>query len=210
MKITGIVFDNEKNWFWCELDNLNKYSLSYEFYINENVHVNDEVSDELYRKIEIEDSKNRAFQIALYYASYQPRTENEVILRLKRSKINLEHIDLCLEKLRHLGFLDDKKFTVQYVKEKSYFKKWSKLQLRQKLIEKGVSQKIIEDALNVASTEQEEENIEYILNKKYGNKDLKDKKEFAKVYRVLLQKGFPSKLILEKMKKILSLSEYDV
>lgn len=159
---------------------------------------------------------------ALNLLSYRPRSAREISIRLlryaKKRKIAAAEkvVRLVLDKLRAQKDIDDLEFAKWWIGQRLEFKPRGKRLLRQELRQKGVTEKIIEQALNYYW--QEERDIfgvkreavdELTLAKKVAQKKAKSYYRIAhgefkqKMIRYLISKGFDydiSKEVIEKIK----------
>lgn len=204
MKLNDIQYDSSSGLFSYQIGR-KKYQISYEFYLDHPVQKGEEVPPDLLEAIQKEDGWNSAYKLALRHATYRMRTRQEVVRRLKRSGIyDQEVIDRVLEKLEKLSLLDDEAYAETYVQEKKSRQAWSRRKIKAKLVAKGIDWETADRALENYKSEEEVANIRENLQRKYGRRDLRDQKEFDRVYRGLLSMGFPygpSRQILEEARE---------
>ena len=202
MVIEQIQYDDKKGWFLFRGDDHSQYCISYECYLKIGLHIGDPVNDDLLSLLQEEDRKNRAMDLGKNFALYRPRTVKEVRDRLWREKFLENEINNTLDWLLTKGFLDDSLYAQKYAQEKSSFHGWSKRKIFLKLREKGIDAKEIEGALSLLPEKNEKENLILTLNKSYGRRDLKDPKEFQRVYQAMIRRGFSSDQVLSAMKQM--------
>lgn len=90
---------------------------------------------------ELIDSK----QVAYKYATFKPRTEFEVINKLKSKGFSKESINRSIEFLNKNKLLDDVQFTKSYILEKFKLKSWVGFRLKNELQKKGISNSLFEN-----------------------------------------------------------------
>ncbi len=93
------------------------------------------------------DAEQRAFDRALRFLSFRPRSAQEVRRNLKKHKVDDAHIAPVLERLERLGYLDDVGFAKFWLENRARFKPMGPRALRYELRSKGVADDIIETLL---------------------------------------------------------------
>ncbi len=99
------------------------------------------------RKLQEEDSFEVAFQKALHFIHYRPRSVRETHRRLLDKGFSEEVVELTINKLLDKHFLDDFEFSRQWIENRNTFRPRSNRLLTQELRLKGVADHIIEQAL---------------------------------------------------------------
>lgn len=107
-------------------------------------------------------------------------------------------IDEAVEKLERAGYLDDLRFAQSFVR--SHIQDRSRLRMMRDLAQKGISEEVIEEALDVVG---EEENLEEaqrsqiirILRKRGFDPGTADYEEKQKTMAFLHRKGYPTEMI---------------
>ncbi|MBU1661599.1 MAG: RecX family transcriptional regulator [Chloroflexi bacterium] len=107
--------------------------------------IGQELSAEKIRELQAADHKETAYQKALNFLSYRPRSENEVRQNLRKHNISDEAIPDVLDRLRRNGLVDDTQFAQTWVENRSEFRPRGRRALRMELRQKGIGDDIIED-----------------------------------------------------------------
>jgi len=108
------------------------------------------------RKLQEEETFEVAFQKALQFIHYRPRSIRETHRRLLDKGFSEEVVELTINKLLEKHFLDDFEFSRQWIENRNAFRPRSNRLLTQELRLKGVADHIIEQALeNFAGDELE-------------------------------------------------------
>lgn len=94
-----------------------------------------------------DDAVVKAVDRALRFLAYRPRSEQEVRRNLTEKEIPEAVIDAAVDRLRNLGYLDDRAFALFWIENRSTFKPLSPRALRYELRQKGVPDTIISDLL---------------------------------------------------------------
>jgi regulatory protein len=106
------------------------------------------LSDDEIALLRDEDTTARAFDSAIRFLSYRPRSIAEVIRNLKDKSLTEPVIEAALERLRAVGYVDDDAFARFWVENRTTFKPLGQAALRYELRQKGVPDATIEDVLN--------------------------------------------------------------
>ena len=88
----------------------------------------------------------RAYDLALRYLSYRPRSIEEVRRHLKKKQLTDSQIAEVLERLRQRGYVDDREFARFWISNRERFKPMGLRALRYELRRKGINDEIV-DAL---------------------------------------------------------------
>jgi regulatory protein len=129
--------------------------------------VGQELTEEKIKELQAKDNVEVALQKALNYLSYRPRTEQEV-----RQNLNKKHgfeegiIDQIIERLERGGLVDDQNFAEMWVENRSEFRPRGSRALRMELRQKGISERIISEALE----ELDEETLAFKAARKQARK----------------------------------------
>ena len=150
---------------------------------------------------------------ALRFVSYRPRSERELsdFLTKKLSKWKMSGtllIEKVVERMRDLGYVDDRKFIAWWVEQRASFRPKGKRALGSELRGKGIPATLIEEAFDDPSAAQfdEYESAQKVILKKttvWAKMPKIEQKK--KVYTFLAARGFSfeiiSRIIDELVKK---------
>ena len=106
------------------------------------------ISEDKIKDLTQEDEREQAYQRALQFIGYKSRTTVEVIQRLEKAEFSSEIIADVISELKEKSYLDDHNFARQWVEIRSANKPRSRYLLTLELKKKGVSEGVIEEALN--------------------------------------------------------------
>lgn len=87
-------------------------------------------------------------QIAYRFLSYRPRSKKEVERKLKEKKISGENIISIISLLEKNNYLNDREFTLNWVKYRMENRPLGRRSLEYELREKGIDLEIIKDSLD--------------------------------------------------------------
>jgi regulatory protein len=105
-------------------------------------------------RLQRQDEVEKAYERALNFLSYRPRSEAEIRRNLRKKKVKDEVIDEAVDRLTRAGLLNDREFARYWVENRLQFNPRGARALRYELRRKGVPTSIIDDALaNLDETE---------------------------------------------------------
>jgi regulatory protein len=96
-----------------------------------------------------EGGTEKAFNRALDFLGYRPRSRQEIDRYLQKRELPQVQIEAVIARLEHAGFLDDEAFARFWVENRERFRPRGLRALRYELRTKGVSEEIIDRALEV-------------------------------------------------------------
>jgi regulatory protein len=108
----------------------------------------------------------QAYRKAADYCVSQDRCISEMRLKLKLWDIDIEYIDKIIDKLTEEGFLDEKRFAVNYAGGKFRINGWGKLKIAASLRARSIATELIHHALSQIESDVYTSFLEQLLNKK--------------------------------------------
>jgi len=135
---------------------------------------------------------------ALRYLSFRPRSEKEVVDKLKEKKAPSEIIDRIVLQLKDHKFLNDEDFARWFIEQRLRFKPKGIRIIKMELKQKGINQEIIDEAIaNLSSDEESEvpssdlESARKLVEKKLPKyRDLDKQIIYQKLGSFLARRGF--------------------
>lgn len=122
---------------------------------------------------------------AIKYIGISKKTEFEVRKKLKNISDDEGTIDKVISYLKELGYIDDIDYIKSYIRQNVNMLKYSKYELKQKLLQKGIKTSIIEEKFETDLPDDYEILvISKLFNGKLKNYDELKKKEY------LYRRGF--------------------
>ncbi len=109
--------------------------------------VGQELTAEEIATLQGHDEAERAYERALNFLSYRPRSESEVRNKLRRKRVAAEAIDSVVGRLLRAGLLDDQEFARYWVDNRTQFRPRGARALRHELRAKGVPSTVIAEVL---------------------------------------------------------------
>ena len=145
--------------------------------------------------------KKAALAKAEHYCAYQERSQQEIRNKLYEWGLWKNEVEEIISELIQTNFLNEERLTMAYVSGKFKIKKWGKMKIKQGLKLKGVTEKMILNALKTIDYDEYLETILVLANKKLPS--IKEKDDYKRKYKLtsyLMGKGFESDLISEVLK----------
>ena len=149
-------------------------------------------------------------QIAYRFLSYRPRSKKEVERKLKEKKISGENILNIISLLEKNNYLNDRKFTLNWLRYRMENKPLGRRSLEYELREKGVDSEIIKDSLDEVYTgEFDEYEVAVRLAEKkissLNKRKIEDNVIKRRLFSYLQRKGFSYDTIERVIENILDL-----
>ena len=156
-----------------------------------------ELTQELYDKVNRESRIYELVDISIKYISVRLRSIKEMRDYLKKKEEDIELIDIAIDKLIKLGYLDDNKFAKAFIKDKLAFTNMGDYKIKMELEYLGVSYEIIEENISLIDNNLLEEKI-----KKQIDKDIRTNKKYSgtilknKIYNHLVNAGYSKEKVI--------------
>lgn len=140
----------------------------------------------------------RAKKRALHLLEQMDRTEKQLRDKLLANEYPQSCIDGAIAYVKGFHYLDDSRYASNYVRFSQ--EKMSRVQMKQKLMQKGIASSVIADAIEEEYVADETEQIMALLRKRKFVPEKADEKEFQRTYQYVMRRGFKSSDILKAMK----------
>ncbi len=151
-----------------------------------------------------EGKAEQAYQKALRYLSFRPRTQKEVEEYLRRKGFEREAIEKAIEKLKGYGFVDDRAFALSWVSSRLRNSPKGRAAMAWELRQRGVDAEIIDEVVESIPGEQEEAVANRLAQKYYEKYRGVDERERAhKIAQALARRGFDWELINRVIRKLI-------
>lgn len=137
------------------------------------------------------------------YCSFQDRCHSEVEKKLKEFDLIEEAKNKILFNLINENYLNESRFSENFVRGKFKIKNWGKIKIVQELKSRNISDINIKRGLMEIDEVEYKNKLENIFNKKLsslGNQSVINKKK--KIFSYLSYRGWETNLIYEKINKI--------
>ena len=157
-----------------------------------------EITTQQYQELLEEVVGKRAKKRALHLLEQMDRTEKQLRDKLLANEYPQSCIDGAIAYVKGFHYLDDSRYASNYVRFSQ--EKMSRVQMKQKLMQKGIASSVIADAIEEAYVADEMEQIMALLRKRKFVPEKADEKEFQRTYQYVMRRGFKSSDILKAMK----------
>lgn len=140
---------------------------------------------------------------AASYCSISEHCISEVEEKLNAWCVSCDDKTAIIERLVEEDFINEKRFCNFFVKDKFRFNKWGKIKISYALKQKGISNELINNALNTIDEGEYEEMLASILRTKLSG--LKYEYEYekqGKLFRFAQSRGFESNVIERALRSI--------
>lgn len=159
------------------------------------------LSKEQYDKILYEIIGKRAKKRAMYLLEQMDRSERKLREKLTQNQYPEECVDFAIDYVKKYHYLDDYRYACTYVRY--HGEKLSKVQLLQKLLQKGITKDVAQKAIEEEAQADEIALIRQWIKKKGYSLDSADEKETRRMYAFLLRRGFKSSDICKELHNML-------
>ena len=170
-----------------------------------------EVDEEALEAIIEEENKNKCFNYAVFLLGKRNYFEKALIDKLTQKEYDEEAIRFTIEKLYSYGYLNEKRLTEAFVKDKKRFSKKGPRYIASALKAKGVDGDMIRQALEENYDEDEAlENCKSLLVKKLDYYKRKTEDTYilkGKLYAFLAQRGYGSEVSKRAIEQVLRETE---
>jgi regulatory protein len=203
MLITKIV--KIKNNVKIFFDNKDSLTIRYDIFVKHGLRKGDEINEEIISSLLVQNDNFTVKETAFRLLTRRPHSKKELEKKLLARNFNREIIYSVTNDLENNHYLNDEKFSQDFVQEKQKKKHLGKNQIKAKLKEKGIPDEIINENLNKITDSEEFESAMIIARKKLSQlknmEDLKKKKQ--RIYSFLQLKGYNFEIIRKVTENLL-------
>ncbi len=139
-----------------------------------------------------------------FICSRQEKCCSDIRKKLENWHLSYDDQDNIIQSLIDDKFIDEKRYTGFYVRDKYKFNKWGRIKISHHLKQKQIPEYIIMEAFDSISDELYEENLKEILSSKLRSTREEDPYKLkAKLFRFAQSRGFESNLILRNIEDLI-------
>ena len=157
--------------------------MSLEIVMKQNLKVGSDIDTAKLDNLILDDEKYKATEKAVKYISNNLKTTKQIKDYLKKKNYSEITINYVLEKLKEYGYINDENYAKSFLL--TYSKKYGRLKLKSLLIQKGISELIINSLLE----EVKSDNLELVATKYLKNKEI-NSNTYVKLSRFLYSRGY--------------------
>ena len=123
---------------------------------------------------------------------------NEAMIYAAKFDLKLVEKNQLINQLKKNKFIDHQRYASAFVNDRFKFYKWGKLKIKHHLIQKGIEERLIDQALNNINQEEYQNLITHEAKRKQKTSGkLVDFQSKQKLCKYLNQKGFEGDLVFE-------------
>lgn len=207
-KITSIELQQKrKDRFSIFLDDEFAFGVHRDTLLKTGVAKGDDLTEKQIQEIQELENQRAAKEKGLRLLAARPRSAKELQDRLKQARYSPETIENVLKEFDRLGLINDAEFGKMYARSQMITKPMGQFLLRRELKFKGLKEDEIEQAVDVAYSEESEKQIAFDLaaRRKKRVENLEEVKAKKRVSDFLQRRGFNWEIIssiLEQWKEL--------
>lgn len=120
-----------------------------------------------------------ARQRAIKFIALSKKTKHEVINKLEKLSFDEQVISRVVYDLENIGYIDDIDYILSYIKQNIKFLKYSKFEIKQKLLQKGLDKAEVDKQIVLLDNiKYDKELIKKLLDTKLKNMDMQKQKAY--------------------------------
>lgn len=140
---------------------------------------------------------NHFSEKAKRFCNFQDRSEMEVLSKLKFWNCKPEWIPEIINELKKERFLDEQRFANSFARGKFRMNSWGKLKIMAALLQRNISQDLINKALNEIDENDYRNTLANLLEKKWKTTTGEYNSKINKTASYAINKGYESGLVFE-------------
>ena len=141
---------------------------------------------------------------ALSYLTARARTEGEMERYLSKQQFGEVEVYDCIERLKELGYLNDRQFAADFIATRLSTKPVSRRKLREQLYSHKLEAEVIQEALEAVTDAVEEENAAQVAAKFWRQfEGLEEYERKVRVVRRLLGRGYDLGLVRARVEAMI-------
>ncbi len=166
------------------------------------LHKGQVLSDEEIERFKAIDREEKAYERALRFLGYRPRSIAEVRRYLQRRQVEEPMLQRIIDRLQAMGYLDDRAFARFWVENRQQFSPRGERALRHELRLKGVDPDLIEEVLKASEADEEEMAYRLIQVRARRWRDLDRSSFWRKASGYLARRGFSYDVINAVLRRL--------
>jgi regulatory protein len=127
---------------------------------------------------------------ALKVIEFKDRTEKEIREKLTQKGYDENITEDEIAFLKDYGFINDLRYAQRFVSDAINLKKWGKARIRAELLRKGVDREIIDNAVEDAFMDIDDDRLLKEMQRRFKNSDLSNIKERTRIFNFYMRRGF--------------------
>lgn len=127
---------------------------------------------------------------ALKVIEFKDRTEKEIREKLTQKGYDENITEDEIAFLKDYGFINDLRYAQRFVSDAINLKKWGKARIRAELLRKGVDREIIDNTVEDAFIDVDDDRLFKEMQRRFKNSDLSNIKERTRIFNFYMRRGF--------------------
>lgn len=196
-KITDIQNKNTKR-RKIYLDNGLSMETHVDIVLELDLYIGKTITEDIIKLIQEKDELIKAKNDAIRFLSYRPRSQWEITKKLQNNHYQSGIINQTIQWLQEKSLINDRDFSLSWIKDRINKKPLGKIKLRSELYHKGIDKEIIEEVINdFFSKEDDELELAYHLIRQKKSSFLLKQLPFEprKMIYLLKSRGFSNHII---------------
>jgi len=144
----------------------------------------------------------KALQRVQFLCARQERCSYDITVKLQQWQVSPSDIEKIITKLYADNFINDERYAIMFVRDKSKFNKWGPIKIAYALRAKRISEIVIKESLAALESKNDDGTLICILSKKASSIKAKSPSDLkAKLIRYGVSRGFEYRRIIEIINK---------
>jgi regulatory protein len=144
----------------------------------------------------------QAYRKAADYCAIQDRCISEMQLKLRIWNIDSSFTNKIIDKLVDEGFLDEKRFAINYARGKFRIKSWGKIKIGASLRARSIPAPLVQQALAGIPADEYVQGLRSLLTKKLEQSGGDTQENRQKAANLALSRGFEPGLIAAQLRDV--------
>lgn len=186
------------------------FDLSDEVLMKSGLKTGDRIDEQTVEKLSTSEAYHRAYQFALNYISYRPRSSKEIQDHLRKKGYAPDLGKRVVSHLQKSGLVNDVEFARMFVRDRLKRKHVGKAWMRRALYEKGIPSHLVEKVFKeYISDDDQEAAAQQAAEKRLrlasaSFEKLDEVRKRKRLMDYLLRRGFPTDIALKAVRTVLS------
>ncbi len=140
---------------------------------------------------------------AAQYCARRETCESEIRVKLSQWGALPGQIDIIVDRLIENNFIDHQRYANAFVHDKWMFNKWGKTKIKYALLQKGIDEQTIDQALEQIPAQEYKQTLIRLLKNKLSNTKEQGLKLRQKLFNFALNKGYEYDIVNQALDEIL-------
>lgn len=203
MRITDIESQKNRDRVNIYIDHKFAFGLTYEISYKYGLEIDKEVDLDFIENVLKAEEQIKTNNSALNLIAYRQRSVKEIYQSLKKKGYEEIYILKTIEYCKAQNYLNDEHFAQSFIKDKQNLNKLGSKRIRYELINKGISNEIIEKTLQIEPEDEYDIALE-MAEKKVNSYSGQDRNSiYRKLGGFLQRKGYPYDIVTRVLNQVL-------